>query len=226
MLTPPFTGFGPKALDWFRGLEADNTKAYFDATRDDWQAQVRTPLERLLEELAVDLGGTVKVFRQNRDVRFSKDKSPYKTNTYGVVHLPEGESGLYVSVNANGLHAGSGYYQMAKDQLERYRVAVQDAEGAELDAAVDEMEAAGVELQGSALKSAPRGVAKDHPRIRLLRMKDVLAMGRLGPAETLDGRRPKDFARWVWDVSRPAMSWMDSHVGASTAPPEARGRRP
>jgi uncharacterized protein (TIGR02453 family) len=226
MLTPPFTGFGPKALDWFTGLEADNSKAYFETTRDEWQLQVREPLERLLEELAVDLGGTVKVFRQNRDIRFSKDKSPYKTSTYGVVHLPEGESGLYVAISAQGLHAGSGYYQMAKDQLERYRDAVQGTDGANLDAAVEEMEAAGVELHGSALKSAPRGVAKDHPRIRLLRMKDVLAMGRLGPAETLEARRPKDFARWVWDISRPVMAWMDAHVGASTAPPEARGRRP
>jgi len=226
MLAPPFVGFGPKALDWFARLEADNSKAYFDATRPEWQAQVRDPLERLLEELAVDLGGTVKVFRQNRDIRFSKDTSPYKTNTFGAVHLPGGVSGLYVSISAEGLHAGSGYYQMARDQLERYRAAVQGPDGPALGAAVHDMEAAGVALQGAALKSAPRGVPKDHPLIRLLRMKDVLAMGRLGPAETLDGRRPKAFARRVWDAARPTMAWMDAHVGASAAPPDPRGRRP
>ena len=81
----PFLGFGPGAVDWFRGLEADNSKAYFVGSRAVWEADVRGPLERLLEELGEDLGGSAKLFRPHRDVRFSKDKSPYKTNNYGVV---------------------------------------------------------------------------------------------------------------------------------------------
>ncbi|MCB1370844.1 MAG: DUF2461 family protein, partial [Rhodobacteraceae bacterium] len=95
----PFLGFGEGALDWFRGLEAENSKAWFEANRTDWERGIHDPLERLLEELAADLGGSVKMFRQNRDIRFSKDKSPYKTNTYGVVRVPGSESGLYVSIS-------------------------------------------------------------------------------------------------------------------------------
>ena len=100
-------------------------------------------------------------------------------------------------------------------------------EGEALDAAVTRMQGAGLKLWGDALKTAPRGVPKDHPRVHLLRMKDVLAGDELGPEATLDGRRPLDFARSLWDRSREVMGWMDAHVGPSTAPPEAglgRGR--
>ena len=225
MMSPPFLGFGPGALKWFKKLEKDNTKAWFDANRAQFEDEIKDPLERLLNELAEDLGGTVKLFRQNRDIRFSKDKSPYKTNTYGVVRVPDSQSGLYVSISSKGLGAGSGYWQMAKDQLERYRAAVQGKDGPALDAAVKTMKASGVRLWGDALKSAPRGVAKDHPLIELLRQKDVLAGDDLRPKEILDARAPVDFARSLWDRSRPVMDWMDAHVGPSQLPPDARGRR-
>lgn len=218
----PFVGFGPKAIDWFRGLAADNSKRYFETNRSVWESHVRDPLGRLLEEVAEDLGASAKLFRPHRDTRFSKDKSPYKDHSYGVIRVPGGESGLYVSIGADGLHAGSGYWRMAPDQLARFRAAVLAAEGVELDAAVGRMRASGVKLWGESLKAAPRGVPKDSPRIDLLRMKDLLAGDELGPAETLDGRRPLDFARSLWDRSREVMAWMDAHVGPSTQPPEAR----
>ena len=120
----PFLGFGPRAIDWFRGLEADNSKTYFEGSRAVWEADVRGPLERLLEELAEELGGSARLFRPHRDVRFSKDKSPYKTNTYGVISVPGTKSGLYVSIGKGGLDAGSGYWRMTPDQLARYREAV------------------------------------------------------------------------------------------------------
>ena len=80
----PFSGFGPGALAWFEGLAQDNSREYWAATKEAWQTEVRTPLERLLGELAADWGGGVRMFRQHRDVRFSRDKSPLKTATYGV----------------------------------------------------------------------------------------------------------------------------------------------
>ena len=117
-----FSGFSPDAFAWFAGLERDNTKAYFTATREVYETQVREPLEEMLEELAVDFGGHVKMFRQNRDVRFSPDKSPYKTTTYGILYeVAVPGDGLYAQLSARGLYAGTGYYRMARDQLERYR---------------------------------------------------------------------------------------------------------
>jgi hypothetical protein len=111
---------------------------------------------------------------------------------------------------------------MAPDQLARFREAVAGPDGPALDAAVRRMQDTGVRLRGETLRTAPRGVARDHPLAHLLRMKDVLAGDELGPAATLDGRRPVAFARSLWDRSREVMGWMDAHVGASTVPPEAR----
>ncbi len=222
----PFLGFGPRALDWFAGLEADNAKVWFEANRAVWEAEARGPLTRLLDELAAELGGSVKMFRQNRDTRFSKDKRPYKTNTYGVVRLPGREAGLYVSVSRTGLFAGTGYWRMASDQLARYRASVAGPAGAVLAASVAEMEAAGLALWGEALKGPPRGFARDHPRARLLAQKDVLTGASLGPSETLDGRAPLGFARSVWDRSRGVTDWLEAEVGPSELPPDARpGRR-
>src|SRR5436305_8836613 len=117
-----FEGFGPTVREWFKGLEADNTRQYFAATRDFFEESVRGQMEALLTELSQTFGGELKMFRQNRDIRFSPDKSPYKTNTYGILFGSDiAPHGLYASVSAHGLVAGSGYHAMARDQLERYR---------------------------------------------------------------------------------------------------------
>src|SRR5689334_3791821 len=112
-----FGGFGPAAFTWFAGLEKDNNKAWFDAHRDTYEREVRGPLTELLEELAGD--APVWLARPNRDVRFSKDKSPYKTRAYGTI-----DGRLYCELSSPGLFAGTGLYHMDAGQLERYRAAV------------------------------------------------------------------------------------------------------
>src|SRR5437764_10559168 len=133
-------------------------------------------MEAMLIELSEKFGGEVKMFRQNRDIRFSRDKSPYKTNTYGILHgsdIPA--QGLYASISAHGLVAGSGYHTMARDQLDRFRDSVaDDRRGPKLVAAAARAEKAGLELWGESLATAPRGYPKDHPRIELLRRKNLI----------------------------------------------------
>src|SRR6478672_10896663 len=95
----------------------------------------------LLAELEPEFG-TAKVFRPNRDVRFSPDKSPYKTRIYAGL-----EHGGYVQFSADGLAAGCGYWMVEPDQLDRYRRAVaDDRSGAELAAIVDRIAATGIEV--------------------------------------------------------------------------------
>src|SRR5918997_2315945 len=123
-----FDGFGPDVLAWFAGLERDNSKAYFTATRERYETEVRGALGAMLRELAEHFGGEVRLFRQQRDLRFSRDKSPYKTRTYGVLSdRPGSAAGLYAELSVRGLYAGTGYYQLARDQLERFRAAVAEA---------------------------------------------------------------------------------------------------
>jgi uncharacterized protein (TIGR02453 family) len=222
-----FEGFGPEVGTWFLGLEKDNSREYFAAGRDFFEQSIRGQMEALLTELSDRFGGDVKMFRQNRDVRFSPDKSPYKTNTYGVVYGSGiAAQGLYASISARGLVAGSGYHMMARDQLDRYRDGVAEpAYGPELKKLVARAEKAGLELWGESLATAPRGYPKDHERIELLRRKSLslgatLELGR-GISRT-DGLR---FVGKTWRNAAPVTGWLDEHVGPSALPVERPRRR-
>jgi uncharacterized protein (TIGR02453 family) len=222
-----FDGFGPGVHAWFKGLEADNTKAYFSANRDFFESSIRDQMEALLTELSGEFGGQVKLFRQNRDVRFSPDKSPYKTNTYGIVHgAASAPMGMYASISTHGLVAGSGYHAMARDQLERFRAAVAEARtGLELESLAGAAEAAGLDLWGECVATAPRGYPKDHPRIALLRRK-ALALGATFAAGSGVGREEAlRFVAATWRAAAPVTRWLDAHVGASTMPGDGGGRR-
>src|ERR671914_3054006 len=161
-----FRGWPVEALEFFEGLEADNSKTYWQQNRDVYDGLVRAPMEELLEELAPEWGEG-RIFRPYRDIRFSSDKSPYKTNI--AASIGDG----YVSLDADGLGAGRGMYEMAPDQLERYRAAGgKDRAGDNLVDIVASARAAGLEVTGhGVLKTAPRGYPRDHPRIELLRFK-------------------------------------------------------
>src|SRR5438128_7522572 len=223
-----FEGFGPGVRKWFKGLEADNSREYFAASRDFVEESIRGQMEALLTERSKEFGGEVKMFRQNRDIRFSADKSPNKTNTYGVVYGSAiAAQGLYASISARGLVAGSGYHMMARDQLDRYREHVDDSKhGPQLTKLVAKAEKAGLELWGDSLATAPRGYPKDHARIELLRRKALslgatLKFGR-GISRT-DGLR---FVTMTWRAAAPVTGWLDEHVGASTMPTDRTRRAP
>jgi uncharacterized protein (TIGR02453 family) len=226
MPDPAFTGFPRATFAWFAGLEADNSKAWFAAHRETYDNAVRGELEALLEELADELGGRVKLFRQHRDTRFSRDKSPYKTTTYGVIaDRPDGEASLYAQLSAEGLFAGTGYYQLATDQLTRFRAAVDDgAAGPQLERILGAVHAAGLESWGETLKTAPRGFPRDHPRAVLLRHKLLIAGRRMKPrARSGLGRDAVlGFTRDTWAACGPMTAWLDEHVGVSALPPAPR----
>jgi uncharacterized protein (TIGR02453 family) len=215
-----FAGFPPAAFAWFDGLEADNSRPWFHAHRDTYERDVRGAFEAMLDELAGELGGAVKVFRQHRDVRFSADKSPYKTRTYGLIFdRPDDGAVLYAEVAAAGLFAGTGVHMMDTDQLARFREAVaDDASGPALERALDAAIAAGVETFGEALKTAPRGYPRDHPRIGLLRHKALVAGRRLAPgASGIPADAALEHARTTWAACAPMNAWLGEHVGAAAA---------
>lgn len=222
-----FEGFGPEVRTWFEGLQADNSKAYFAANRPFFEESIRGQMEALLTELSGKFGGQVRMFRQNRDIRFSPDKSPYKTNTYGVIYgsgIPA--QGLYASISADGLVAGSGYHAMARDQLDRYRDAVADERGGpELVKLVARAEKAGLEVWGESLATAPRGYPKDHERIELLRRKRLTLGARLESDSGINRTDGLRFVTKTWRSAAPVTGWLDQHVGASTLPVERAGRR-
>ncbi len=140
---------------------------------------------------------------------------PLKTSSYGVASRPGSLAGLYVAISADGLVAGTGLYDPARDQLGRYRAAVlDDASGEALRAAVDAAEAAGLELGAPTLKGTPRGIPRDHPRADLLRFTHLVLFAR-APDEALEGRAALDFARTTAADAAPVTDWLDAHVGPS-----------
>lgn len=220
-----FRGWPAEAFELYVGLEADNTKAYWEDHKAVYESGVKASFAALSDEVAGRYG-PLHLFRPYRDVRFSKDKSPYKTAA-GAMTESEGGSSYYLQISAEGLFVGCGMYDMASDQLERHRAAIDDeVTGAALAAICDQLRSDGYDLGSmTSLKTAPRGYAKDHPRIELLRMKG-LTMGRtFKRAAWMHTAKALDRVRTVWDDATPMNDWLAANVGPSTLPPPEFGRR-
>ena len=202
-----FRGWRVEALEFFEGLEADNSKAYWQANKAVYEREVRAPMEELLAELQPDFGDG-KVFRPYRDVRFSADKSPYKTNIAATI------GGRYVQLTADAFGVGCGRWEMTSEDLERYREAVdEDRTGAELTKLVAAAGKAGLEISGhEVLKTAPRGYPKDHPRIELLRYKGLIAWREWPVGAWLGTKRAKDRVIAFFEASEPLDAWLTRNV--------------
>ena len=207
-----FRGWSDEAIAFFDGLELDNSKAYWTANKAVYEREVKAPMEALLAELAPTYGPG-RIFRPYRDVRFSKDKTPYKTNI--AAHV--GDAG-YVTLSAAGLGAGSGTYRMMSDQLDRYRRAVaDDRTGPELEGVVEELRRQGHECTSHGeLKTAPKGYPRDHPRIGLLRAKGLTAWQQWAPGPWLATAKVKARVVDVIEAAKPLNAWFAAHVGDTT----------
>jgi uncharacterized protein (TIGR02453 family) len=204
---------------FYEQLEAENTRAWWADHKDAYETAVVAPFRLLADEVEEEFG-PLHVFRPYRDVRFAKDKTPYKT-AQGAVTEGEGGTHFYVQVSSAGLFVGAGYYHMAPDQLERYRAAVgDDGAGPRLAEVVASARAAGFEVGGDALKTAPRGWPRDHPRIELLRHKGLTAGRTFGSPAWLSTRRCLDRIVGAWRDARPLTDWLDLNVGPSRLPPD------
>jgi uncharacterized protein (TIGR02453 family) len=204
-----FKGWPDRALEFYEGLEADNSKAYWLDHKDVYERDVKAPMEALLAELTKEFGET-KLFRPYRDVRFSRDKSPYKTTIAGMV------GDHYVQLSADGLLAGGGMYHMEPRQLERYRAAVAaDGTGRKLQSMVDTLRTKGLDVHaGDELKTAPKGYPRDHPRAELLRFKGLVVMKSWEPASWLGTAGAKKRVVDLFHQAAPVLAWLHGNVGA------------
>jgi uncharacterized protein (TIGR02453 family) len=206
-----FRGWTDAVLDFYEGLEIDNSRSYWQAHKKVYDEEVRGPMDALLAELSDEFGDG-KIFRPHRDIRFSADKTPYKTHV-GATLASHG----YVQVSAGGLAAASGTYVFATDQLGRYRpAAALDLSGEALARIVADARAAGLTITAaSTLTTAPRGYPKDHPRIELLRMKGLVTWKDWPVEPWLATAQAKDKVAEVLRASIPLVTWLERHVGAS-----------
>jgi uncharacterized protein (TIGR02453 family) len=204
----PFAGWPEEALEFYEGLEADNSRIYWSKHKPVYEDSVLAPMAELLDELAPRFGET-KVFRPYRDVRFSKDKTPYKT------HIGATVGSGYIQLSARGLAVGDGMYTMTPGQLGAYRRAVDAARtGQELERVIAAVEAEGIGVHGrDVLKSTPRGYPADHPRIGLLRYKGLVAWKEWPAGPWLCTADAKDRVAGVLAATRPLSGWLHRHAG-------------
>jgi uncharacterized protein (TIGR02453 family) len=203
-----FTGFPKDSVAFFDELEMNNDRAWFNAHKAVYERVCRGPMEALLTELEPRFGAG-KIFRINRDIRFSPDKSPYKTHIGAIV----GAHG-YVALSAESFFVGGGGHMLEGTPLARYREAVAaERSGRELERIVTALKKKRYDVSGEVLKSAPKGYPNSHPRIALLRHKGVV-MGRQFPATAswLSTRKALDRIAAVLEDGRPLFGWLDRHV--------------
>jgi len=213
-----FTGIPKQAIEFYEGLEADNSKAFWEANKTVYRDVVKASVQALCDELPEY--GPFHLFRPYNDVRFAKNKPPYKTQQ-GAYGESEGGAGYYFHISREGLLAGAGYYGMARDQLERFRAAIDaDHTGRELAAIVDKLSKKYRFGAIDELKTAPKGYPKDHPRIELLRRKGLVMFADFGLPAWLHTKQVAAKLRSVWREAEPVTSWLDTHVGPTTEEPE------
>jgi uncharacterized protein (TIGR02453 family) len=205
-----FTGFPVAALDFYDDLEVDNTKSYWEKHKDTYAECVKAPMTSLCAALGPEFGDA-KIFRPYRDVRFAKDKTPYKTHQ-GAFVAAGPATGWYVEISARGVRTGGGFYRAEPPALAAIRDAIdRDRTGAELEQALATLRADGYEIGGEQLKTSPRGYAADHPRIDLLRHKSLIAGRSHGFEPVIHTPELLDLVRDDWRAVRPLVEWVARH---------------
>lgn len=216
-----FDGWPKSALQFFNGLKRNNTKAFFEANRQVYENDVRQPMEALLTELERDVGSgwDTKIFRLNRDLRFSPDKRPYKEHVGAVFVSGARATGMYVQLSAEGIYVAIGGHELAPDQLTRFRDAVAGKQGERLARSVAALVKDGYEITEPSLKRVPSGYPGDHPRADLLRCSGLMASRSWPPGPWLHSAAAIDRIRDAWKASKPLTTWLETNVGPSRLPP-------
>jgi uncharacterized protein (TIGR02453 family) len=213
-LTSSFQGFHPEAITFFEQLARDNSKAFWDAHRGTYDEHVRAPM-KALERSLEGLFGTGHLYRPNRDLRFTKDKRPYKENaaiSFGG-RGPRAVAGRHVHLDASGVFVAIGAYRLEGEVLAAYRRAVADPKvGGRLEEIVAELRAKDYIVHGEELKRVPHGFEADHPRAALLRHKGLAAVRRWPVEPWLFTPEAGDRILQVFADGEALVTWLRRHV--------------
>ena len=221
-MTSQFSGFPVEAFEFYDALAAENTKAWWAAHKAEYDALVRTPMVDLLAELEGEFGAA-HVFRPYRDVRFAKDKTPYKDHQGAFVGA-EDAIGWYVQVSRSGLMVAGGWYSAQGKQVQRYRDAVDSPLVVELEKALRVATKGGLEVGGDVMKTRPRGVPEDHPHLDLIRHRTLTVERQHAVEPWVSTRSALTRVRKEWRAMAPLVDWLADHVGPvdDGVPPEPR----
>jgi uncharacterized protein (TIGR02453 family) len=217
-----FTGFDRDAIQFLHELTLEMNRDWFEANKARYQARWIEPMTALLSDVAARLGKTYapikvmppKLFRIYRDVRFAKDKTPYKTHVSGRIPLRDGCTALYFEVDAESEYAGVGSYFFEDAQLPRWRKLVgADKTGNEIAGIVTKLRKAGYAVRSyDEYKKVPKGFAADHPRAELLKMRGLTCQFPTMPKGLL--HKP-ELADWLFKHAKATsrmVSWLYRNI--------------
>lgn len=182
-MSDPFARLIPEARAFLSALAAENTRDWFAAHRDEYEARLKRPAELLLDQVAADLGrmlgmpAATKLFRPQRDVRFSKDKTPYTTHLH-LAWSPSAagmaEAGFFFGIAPEYVTLGAGVMAFDRERLERWRQAVAGPDGEAIATEIEALASLGFTPREAELKRVPAPFPPDHPRAGLLRRKGLV----------------------------------------------------
>ena len=227
--------FTAETLRFFKQLAAHNNKEWFEAHRDDYENNVREPMRDLVEELDVrfarfapEIGGDPKrsMFRINRDIRFSKDKSPYKTNAGCWFHhrsasrkvgseAAEGSAGFYFHLQPGKSFIGAGVWMPPRPQLNKLRGAIAEKPEAFVRMVQSLPKRFGGVSDESALKRMPRGYSEDHPAAKWLKYQSFTTGRSLTDAQVTSTKLPALLER-EYEAMLPLVRWVNGAFGLPT----------
>ncbi len=217
----------PELFDFMSDLAKNNDREWFTAHKSEYESVVREPLRAFIREMDAPLesisphivvddrksGGSL--FRIHRDVRFSKDKSPYKTWAAVQFRHEAGKDahapGYYLHLQPGTVFVGAGSWHPARDALGAIRDAIVETPDEWFEAR-DAVVAAGFEFEGESLKRPPRGYPAEHPALEDLKRKDFIAVRRLSQESTYGHDFAGEFAEMCADA-RPLMKFLTSAIG-------------
>jgi uncharacterized protein (TIGR02453 family) len=204
-----FNGFPGEAFDFFEELALHNNRDWFHAHQEVYERACREPMKQLVAELGAKPAST-KISRINRDLRFSRDRAPYRT------YIAAGLVGNYISLSAAGLYVGAGLYKPEGPALERFRRAIdREVSGRELQRIVSSLRQKRYQVDTHEnLTFAPRGYSADHPRIGLLRMKGLFAGKTFRKEPWLSTRGALEHIKQALKDVSPLADWIRVQVGA------------
>ncbi len=180
----PFDSFSPEALSFLSDLKSNNTREWFTANKATYEWFLKEPSTQFAEAMSLalrDLTGcdhNSRIFRLHRDVRFSKDKTPYNAHLH-MAFMPKDKVGQppmwFFGMSPEKLSLGCGVFQYDKDALVSFRSAMAGPKGADLIQLTSDLRAAGLRVGEPELKRVPSGFQKDHPQAEALRRKGFAA---------------------------------------------------
>lgn len=225
--------FTKRALSFFKGLERNNDKQWFEAHRADYETEVREPMRALIEDMnarlgrfAPEMGGDPKrsMFRIHRDIRFSRDKSPYKTHAAcwfnhrraspkvgGEAH--GGSAGFYFHLQPGKSMVGAGLWMPPRPQLNTLRDAIaEDHQGFERTVRALTKRFGGLDEEHGMLKRIPRGYAEDHPAGKWLKYQSFTSGRMLEDSDVVGPQLPALLAREFTGLL-PLVRWLNDALG-------------